>query len=415
MVNNKLWFRAKRYGFGWYPVSVEGWVVMLVYFVIIVSLAKSVDAYSHSTSDTLINFALPFIGLTSFLLAICYAKGEYPRWRWGSEIPQASKILKAIKKSKRILLHCHPSPDPDSVGSALAMKYALEQLGKKVTIIQGDSEIPQAFMHFPGVGGIEKKSFSEVDLTKFDLFIIQDSGSPEMISRKNKPTFPLPIRTIVIDHHDSNKAYADINLIDAPAPSVTYILYKLFQEWNIKITPEIAANLFIGLYTDTGGFKYSVTGGNALTMAAELAHVFPAYPKLVFEMENSHEKEEIYVQAIALHSIQTFHNDHLAVSAVSKKSLDEKGVSAEALSQGYIASILKSVIGWDVAVCMVEVEAGTIKMSFRTRDAEKYDVSKLAVALGGGGHKGAAGAVLTMPLSEAVEKVVETTKKLYNL
>src|SRR3954463_13074656 len=100
---------------------------------------------------------------------------------------KAPVILAEIEKASSILLHCHPSPDPDSVGSALAMKFALEQLGKKVTVIRGDSEIPQAFMHFPGAGDIQSKSFGEVDLKNFDLFIIQDSGSPEMISRLNLP------------------------------------------------------------------------------------------------------------------------------------------------------------------------------------------------------------------------------------
>src|SRR3989344_9571766 len=91
----------------------------------------------------------------------------------------APLIFNEIKKANSILLHCHPSPDPDSVGSVLAMKFALESLGKKVTVIQGDSEIPQAFMHFPGAGDIVQKSFDEMDLKEFDLFIILDSGSPE--------------------------------------------------------------------------------------------------------------------------------------------------------------------------------------------------------------------------------------------
>ena len=69
----------------------------------------------------------------------------------------APEILDVIKKSESILLHCHPSPDPDSVGSALAMKFALQSLGKKVTIIAGDSPVPSAFSHFPGFAEIIPK------------------------------------------------------------------------------------------------------------------------------------------------------------------------------------------------------------------------------------------------------------------
>src|ERR1035437_6801700 len=95
---------------------------------------------------------------------------------------EAPKILAAIKSANNILLHCHPSPDPDSVGSALAMKFALEQLGKKATVIKGDSVIPQAFMHFPGANDIVQKNFGEVDLKEFDLFISLDAGGLNMIS-----------------------------------------------------------------------------------------------------------------------------------------------------------------------------------------------------------------------------------------
>ena len=63
---------------------------------------------------------------------------------------KAPLILAEIKKAKHILLHCHPSPDPDSVGSALAMKFAIEQLDREVTLIKGDSDIPETFV-FPGV------------------------------------------------------------------------------------------------------------------------------------------------------------------------------------------------------------------------------------------------------------------------
>src|SRR5882724_10069578 len=103
---------------------------------------------------------------------------------------KAPIILAEIKKAKSILLHCHPLPDPDSVGSALAMKFALEQMGKKVTFIRGDSEIPRGFMHFPGAKEIVNKNFSEVDLQEFDLLISLDSGSKNMISQASPPSYP---------------------------------------------------------------------------------------------------------------------------------------------------------------------------------------------------------------------------------
>ncbi len=383
--------------------------VTLVYIAFVVILFVIYDTRAHSVSESLLNFALPFVGASAFLAS--YYRREKTH-KGGAEIlPYSAEIFAEITKANSILLHCHPSPDPDSLGSTLAMKLALESLGKKVTLIKGDSEIPAAFAHFPGAGTIEQKSFGEVDLTQFNLFIILDSGSPEMVSRKQPPVFPLSIKSIVIDHHASNKGYADLNLV-TPAISTTFILYKLFKTWNIQITPDIASNLFIGMYTDTGGFKYPPTDHKVFEVVAELVKIIPNFIELISKMDNSQSKEFIYGQALALSSIQTFHNDHLAISAVSYQALADKKIVPTALSEGHIANIVKSVVGWDIAVSAVEVEPGKVKISFRSI---KYDVSKLAVALGGGGHKAAAGAVLTTTLDQAILKVVETSKVLYNL
>lgn len=327
----------------------------------------------------------------------------------------SKEILSEINKSKRILLHCHPLPDPDSVCSALAMRFALESLGKNVTVIRGDSEIPMSFMHFPGVKDIVKKNLGEIDLNNFDLFLILDSGSPEMISRIKTPTFPLSIKSIVIDHHLTNTKYANINLVDSSYPATCQIIFDLLKNWGIEITPSIALNLFIGMYTDTGAFKYPPSNYRTLEIASNLAKIAPDYEKALFIMENSQTKESIYFQAIAFNSVKTFLNDNIAIATVSNEDLVKNKIPEECIRGISISNILKSVIGWNIGVSIIENEPGVLKLSFRTRDIEKYDVSKIAKALGGGGHKGAAAAILHMPLEQAISKVVETAKVLYNL
>lgn len=79
---NNVWFRAKMYGWGWYPISWQGWILTLLYLVGILQFAANANQL-HSASDILMNFTIPFVIDTIFLLTICYAKGERPRWRWG--------------------------------------------------------------------------------------------------------------------------------------------------------------------------------------------------------------------------------------------------------------------------------------------------------------------------------------------
>ncbi len=328
---------------------------------------------------------------------------------------KAPLILAEIKKASSVLLHCHPLPDPDSTCSALAMKFALEQMGKKATVIRGDSEIPRGFAHFPGIGSIVDKDFSEVGLNDFDLFISLDSGSRNMVSQEKPPVFPLPIKTIVIDHHATNGNYGEINLVDVSSPATAFILFQLIKLWEVAITPEIAANLFIGIYTDTGGFKYPPTDWRVLKAASELAHTAPDFTDTIFTMENSLSKEAIYFQAIALNSIETFLDDNLAMSSVSNRDLVRKKIPEDCIRGISISNILKSVVGWNIGASLIERKPKEIKVSFRTRDSDKYDVSKLASALGGGGHRAAAAAVLNMSLEDAKKAVVSKAKELYNL
>ena len=185
-------------------------------------------------------------------------------------LEKAPVILAEIRKANNILLHCHPSPDPDSVGSALAMKFALEQLGKKATVIKGDSEIPQAFMHFPGAKDIVQKNFFEVDLKDFDLFIAVDAGGLVTVSRKGEVVFPPTLKVIVIDHHQTNGGYGSINLIEPNYPANCQILFDLFKLWNVKLDASIAANLFIGIYTDTGSFKFAGVNHYTFDVARQL-------------------------------------------------------------------------------------------------------------------------------------------------
>ena len=82
MSMNKLWFKRKTYGFGWTPCSWQGWIVIVVYVVLLVLSFRLIDGVQDSSSDTLINFAPRFILLTLVLIFICYKKGEKPKWQW---------------------------------------------------------------------------------------------------------------------------------------------------------------------------------------------------------------------------------------------------------------------------------------------------------------------------------------------
>jgi phosphoesterase RecJ-like protein len=328
---------------------------------------------------------------------------------------KAPLILAEIKKAKSILLHCHPSPDPDSVGSALAMKFTLEQLGKKATVIKGDSDIPQAFMHFPGAEDIVQKNFFEVDLAAFDLFISLDTASVDRISTLGSIKFPPSLKVINIDHHATNPGFGMIDLLEISYPATGQILFDLFSCWGIKITHEIAANLFIGIYTDTGGFKFRGATMRTFEAAAGLVRIIPDFPKIISDMERSRSPEHVAFLGLGLSSIESLLGGKFALASISLADLAENNIPVSEAHSSNISPFIMSVTDWEVGGCLCEIAPGIIKGSFRSANIEKYDVAKLTEALGGGGHRGAAGVTLKMSIEEAKKSVVAKAKELYNL
>lgn len=325
----------------------------------------------------------------------------------------APVIWEEIEKANNILLHCHPSPDGDSIGSSLAMAHMLRAKGKNMTHIIGDSVKPKSLQKLPGFETIEEKNFFDIDLAKIDLFIIMDSGGIDQISKKGEIVFPETLRTVNIDHHLSNNGYAEINLVDPSYGALGQMIYDLFDLWKIQITPEIAANLFIGIYTDTQ-FKYPRTNSETFRIAGELAKIYPDFPALIFEIENNEEPEQIAFLGLSLNSVEHYFGNKVALSAVSNKQLKEKGILKRHTEKTDIPNILKSVVGWDIGIRFTEIEPGIVSISFRGRHPEKWDLSKIAKATGmGGGHPAAAGASIRMPFDDAKKFLLKTIQEVY--
>lgn len=328
----------------------------------------------------------------------------------------APVIWEEIQKAKKILLSCHLNPDLDSIGSSLALYLMLKNLHKDAVLIYGDSKKKQQYTFIPGFEEVLEKSFLETNLESFDLFIACDSAGLEQLSQLTKIVFPPHLSVINIDHHPTNTKYGRINLIEPDAPACAQIVYELLQEWQTEITPEIAINLFLGIYADTGGFKYPKTSPETFLAASKLSVICPNFADYIFTLENSYEPEQIKFLGLALSSVENYFQGKVAVASISLKALQKTGIQAKHTEKMEIANILKSAVGWEIGISLVEVDKNKCNLSLRTRNCQKYDLSKLATALGGGGHSAAAGSTIYLPLSEAkkllLKKIGETFPEL---
>jgi len=326
----------------------------------------------------------------------------------------SKQIWKEIKKAKNILLTFHPNPDGDSVGNSLALFHALIKIGKKVTLISGDSPFPSNMTTLPGSKKVIKKNIFEINLSDFDLFLITDISSLDRISRIEPIVFPKTLKTILIDHHILQTPFTDISLVESSYPATCQIVYEFFQLNKVKITPEIAACLFLGIYSDTGGFKYPNTSEKTFLMAANLVKLYPKFNQLIFELENNDHPDRLKFLSLILSSVETHFSDQVAIASLNFETLKQNNLHQSSIGGSEIANLLKSITGWQIGISLIEHQPNTIKASFRTRDASKFDVSKIANALGGGGHKAAAGLALKdISLPEAKNKIIEAIKKVY--
>src|SRR5438094_8036682 len=174
-------------------------------------------------------------------------------------------VAEAIREHDRFTITTHENPDGDALGSLLAAKLGLDQLGKDtVMVLYGDAPLPGEYGFMP-LAGLQRRwpdDVSERVLLAVDCANESRIADPDVLGR-----VPLAID---VDHHHDNTHFGQINLIVPDASSTGEVLRDLFRELGIELTPEIAEALYIALVTDTGRFQYTNTTPKALRLAAEL-------------------------------------------------------------------------------------------------------------------------------------------------
>src|SRR2546430_4780732 len=181
------------------------------------------------------------------------------------ETNDLAAVAEALRSHDRFLLTTHENPDGDALGSLLATKLAVDQLGKDtVMVLHGDAPLPGEYA-FMELGELRRRwpdDVAERVLVAVDCANESRIADPEILGR-------VPL-SVDIDHHHDNSRFGQINLIDSTASSTGEVLRDVFRELDVELTPEIAEPLYIALVTDTGRFQYTNTTPKALRLAAEL-------------------------------------------------------------------------------------------------------------------------------------------------
>ena len=302
------------------------------------------------------------------------------------ETNDLAAVAEALRAHDRFLLTTHENPDGDALGSLLAAKLALDQLGKDtVMVLHGDAPLPGEYA-FMALGELLRRwpdDAAERVLLALDCANESRIADPEILGR-----VPLAID---VDHHHDNSRFGQINLIDSTASSTGEVLRDVFRELGVELTPEIAEALYIALVTDTGRFQYTNTTPKALRLAAELVEAGADVHRVFQGVYETVQFAKLKLLARALERAQVYEGGAIVVSYLLRTDFGEVGV-AEPYSEGII-DYLRAVEGADMAVLIREPPRsdGPLRRVSLRASVDELDVSAIARKSGGGGHRQAAG------------------------
>ena len=295
------------------------------------------------------------------------------------------QVLDAIRSAERFLLVTHENPDGDALGSLVAMHGVLEQLGKDASMyISGDEfPLPYEYRFF----GVEDRVVTDVpdDLCS-RVVIFLDCGN---IDRAPEALRDPDLRILNVDHHHDNTRFGTIDHVVPEASCTAEIVWDLMRSLGVEATPEIADALYVGLVTDTGKFMYENTGTRAHVMAAELIEAGVDVHAIYRRLYEGIPEGKLRLLALALGAVRRYDDGRLTLSRLTRAMFEEADAE-DSYSEGIIDH-LRAVAGTKVAALVRELNSGTrSKVSLRAADPS-IDVSAIARAGGGGGHRQAAG------------------------
>ncbi len=313
----------------------------------------------------------------------------------------SKSILEEIKKADNILINVHRNPDLDSIGSATALYQALIKIGKKTTLIC-PHEIPENFKFLKDADKVETINFSDFDFSVYDLFLIADSGSYDIVTG-SKEIKPPNIKKIIIDHHQTNNWTEFVHkLLDIESSSTAEIVYKLLLDWEIEIDSEMATSLFSGIASDTVFFKYEKNSKKTFRIATELLEKGADKDKLIEQAFDSFDFNLIQTMGEFLTKMKK--ENGFVYSIMDYETFLKFGKHRGARET--VANLFaRSIKGFDFGFIAVEYEKEKFAVSFRSK--KDTDVSQIAKNLGGGGHKNAAGATVYGKIDQVIKKIKE--------
>ncbi|OGB75438.1 hypothetical protein A2810_01040 [candidate division Kazan bacterium RIFCSPHIGHO2_01_FULL_49_10] len=284
----------------------------------------------------------------------------------------------------KILIVTHIKPDGDAIGSALALRILLKELGRETEVALMDDP-PEAFSFLPYFLKIKNDFRPE----HFDMVVMADCGGWSRTGwfEDDELRIDWPKYLVILDHHHTQDYSPGMVIADESLSSTAQLVHYIFREWGIEINSDAANCLMTGLSTDTGSFKHTNTTPEVFRIAAELMESGANLNKITQHIYLGRSVASLKLWGRTLDKIQQDRALGIVISVITTADLEECGATLEDL-EGVID--LMNTVPDTKATFLLSERGDKLKGSVRTNDPD-VDVSKLAAIFGGGGHIKAAG------------------------
>ena len=310
------------------------------------------------------------------------------------------EVKEKIDQAESITLLSHLNPDADTLGTTLGI-YALlsKALSKKVEIVNASNALPLYLDFLPNF----KKIKHQMDYTQ-SLIIACDCGSIDRLG------FDLEGREIInIDHHQSNTRYGSINVILAEYASASQVAFALFRE-IYTVEAEAATCFYAALLSDTRYFTTSAVTEEVFSVARSLVEAGAKPDKIAYNFTQRRPLASLRILQRALASLALYDDARIGTLSVTRADIEETGATVGDMEG--IVDYARSLVTVEIALFAMELDEG-VRISLRSK---KVDVSKVALAFGGGGHKIAAGFTLEKGgLQESIDTILQKIRTLHLL
>lgn len=311
------------------------------------------------------------------------------------------KIEELLSGMKRVAVFGHVRPDGDCVGSTLGMyNYMTENFPD----IKADIYLESFSKSFLFLKNADKIRPEYQDSEEYDGCIVLDCAAVDRIGANGAACLERAKKTVCLDHHISNKGFAQINLIYPSVSSASEVLYYCLEP--SKISKETAECLYMGIVHDTGILKFSCTGKNTLLAAANLVEKGIDFPRIINDTYLTRTYNQTRVTGKVMMECQKALDGKVVYGYLKQSDMDKYGVGT--IEMDGIIDCLREVEGCEVAIFLYQI-GDTYKVSMRSQ--YYVNVSEIAVGFGGGGHVRAAGCSVKGEPEEIVERLLERIKE----